>query len=52
MRLFALELRDYREAAGQLLRLVLVPLGHAFGMATSREHWASQCQCVQADGIG
>jgi hypothetical protein len=26
---FALELRDYREAAGQLLRLALVPLGHA-----------------------
>ncbi|CAN5470051.1 hypothetical protein BH10PSE16_BH10PSE16_04700 [soil metagenome] len=27
---FALEMRDYREAAGQLLRLALVPLGHAF----------------------
>ena len=27
---FALELRDYREAAGQLMRLALVPLGHAF----------------------
>jgi len=28
---YALALRDYRKAAGQLLRLVLVPLGHAFG---------------------
>ncbi|MDO8264456.1 MAG: DUF3703 domain-containing protein [Gallionella sp.] len=28
---FALALRDYREAAGQLMRLALVPLGHAFG---------------------
>ena len=28
---FALETRDYREVAGQLLRLALVPLGHAVG---------------------
>ena len=28
---FAFETRDYREAMGQLLRLALVPLGHAFG---------------------
>ena len=28
---FALELRDYRETMGQLLRLALVPLGHAVG---------------------
>jgi hypothetical protein len=28
---FALQLRDYREAAGQLLRLSLVPLGHLAG---------------------
>jgi hypothetical protein len=28
---FALQTRDYREAAGQLLRLSLVPLGHLAG---------------------
>ncbi|MES2943855.1 MAG: DUF3703 domain-containing protein [Pseudomonadota bacterium] len=28
---FALELKDYSEAAGQLLRLALVPLGHLMG---------------------
>lgn len=31
MLLFALETRDYREAAGQVFRLALVPLGHASG---------------------
>ena len=28
---FALELEDYPEAAGQLLRMALVPLGHVLG---------------------
>ena len=28
---FAFKTRDYREVAGQLLRLALVPLGHAVG---------------------
>jgi hypothetical protein len=28
---FALQVRDYREAAGQLLRLSLVPVGHLAG---------------------
>jgi hypothetical protein len=27
---FALETRDYREGAGQVFRLALIPLGHAF----------------------
>ena len=28
---FALELKDYPEAAGQLFRLILMPFGHALG---------------------